>query len=260
MYLKNKNHSFEYTFRITALVICIFSSMLHARTTNTPPPLLKKITFPASDGLLVTADLYFVNDSLPYMVLCHQAGYSRGEYMETAGKFCNLGYNCIAIDQRSGNEVNGVKNETAALAIQKKKPTAYLDAEQDILAAIDYAHSQSGKKVFLVGSSYSASLVLKIAAANEKVSAVMAFSPGEYFGTKLKLKDAIANLAVPVFVTSTKEEAADVSALISDVKSKIKKQYIPDSKGVHGSSCLWKNNPDYQGYWRAILMFVKQVR
>jgi len=244
------------TLTLTFCLIALYS-ISEAQQNNSKQGV--KITFPAPDALLVTADLYFISDSLPYMILCHQAGYSRGEYMETAAKFCRLGYNCIAIDQRSGNEVNGVKNETAALAIQKNKPTTYLDAEQDILSAIDYAYTKSGKKVLLVGSSYSASLVLKIAATNQKVKAVMAFSPGEYFGENLKLKDAIADLMVPVFVTSTTEEATDVSALISNVKSEIKIQYIPTGKGVHGSSCLWKNNPDYLDYWSAILMFIKKV-
>lgn len=224
------------------------------------PKPLQKITFPASDGVIVTADMYFVSDSFPYMVLCHQAGYSRAEYAETAKKFCYLGYNCIAIDQRSGNEVNGVKNETAISAFKKKKPSTYLDAEKDILAAVDYAYNKSGKKVVLVGSSYSASLALKIAATNKKVKAVLAFSPGEYFGTKLKVKEAISILSVPVFVTSAKEEAPDVTTLISEVKSKIKNQFIPTSKGKHGSSCLWKENPGYHEYWFAIMMFMKQVK
>jgi dienelactone hydrolase len=247
-------------FKNLTLTVCIFSFSSFAAMSQYSPKPATKIYFPASDALLITADLYFVNDTLPYMILCHQAGYSRGEYMETATKFCRLGYNCIAIDQRCGNEVNGVKNETAALATLKKKATSYLDAEQDILAAIDYAYTKSGKKVLLVGSSYSASLALRIAATNKKVNAVMAFSPGEYFGTTLKLKDAIVYLTVPLFVTSTKEEATDVSTLISDVKSKIKKQYIPAAKGGHGSSCLWKNNQDYQDYWSAILIFMKLLK
>ena len=246
-------------FRFASFIILAFSFYSFMEFPQLNPKPLEKITFPASDGLIVTADLYFVNDSLPYMVLCHQAGYSRAEYAETAGKFCHLGYNSLAIDARSGYEVNGVKNETAALAAAKKKPTAYLDAEKDILAAVDYCYNKSGKKVFLVGSSYSASLALKIAATNKKVKAVMAFSPGEYFGTKLKLKDAIANLSVPVFVTSSKEEANDVTALIENVKSKIKNQFVPTSKGKHGSSCLWKDNPGYHEYWFAIMMFMKQL-
>lgn len=244
---------------IPFVLIFLFSLFFEEPKQVTSQP-VQKITFPASDALTVTADLYFVNDTLPYMLLCHQAGYSRGEYLETAKKLCLLGYNCIAVDQRSGKEVNGVKNETAALAASKKKFTAYLDAEKDILAAIDYAYNKSGKKVILVGSSYSASLALKIAAVNKKVKAVMAFSPGEYFGGKLKIKDAIANLSIPVFITSSKEEAGDVTILISDVKSKIRQQFIPISKGRHGSSCLWKDNPGYHEYWFAIMMFMKQMK
>lgn len=247
-------------FKTLTLTACLFFLFFFTAMAQFNPKPAVKIYFPSSDALLVTADLYFVNDSLPYMILCHQAGFSRGEYMETAAKFCRLGYNCIAIDQRCGNEVNGVKNETAALALLKNRPTSYLDAEDDIVAAIDYAYIKSGKKVLLVGSSYSASLVLKIAATNNKISAVMAFSPGEYFGKQLKLKDVISDLTIPIFVTSTKTEAPDVAALVSDVKSKVKKQFTPASKGVHGSSCLWKNNPDYQDYWFAILIFIKQAR
>lgn len=243
-----------------SFTLCLFFLCLLSEAQQNNSKQAEKITFPSSDALLVTADLYFISDTLPYMILCHQAGYSRGEYLETAAKFCRLRYNCIAIDQRSGNEVNGVKNETAALAIQKNKPTAYLDAEQDILAAIDYAYIKSGKKVVLIGSSYSASLVMKIAASNKKVKAVLAFSPGEYFGSKLKLKDAVQNLNVPLFIASTKEEATSVLALVSDLKSKNLQQYIPTSQGVHGSSCLWKNNPEYQDCWSAILMFMKLIK
>ena len=218
------------------------------------------IKFPSKDGVAITADLYFVSDTLPYMILCHQAGFSRGEYKETGPKFTKFGYNCLAIDARSGKEANGVTNETARDAAAKKKPTTYLDAEQDIIAAIDYAYAKSKKKVILLGSSYSASLVLKIAANNDKVKAVLAFSPGEYFGTQLNLKESIKNLDKPVFVTSSKEEAADVSKLVKDIKSKNKQQFTPSNKGDHGSKALWKEtNPNYHEYWLALLMFMRGV-
>lgn len=221
---------------------------------------MQKVTFPSSDGLIITADMYLVNDTLPYMVLCHQARYSRGEYIETASEFCALGYNCLVPDLRSGKEVNGVYNQTASLAVKKGLPGEYLDAESDMLAAINYAYQKSGKKVILVGSSYSASLALKIASANKKVSAAIAFNPGEYFGTKLNLKEAIADLSVPIFVTSSKEESTDVSILISNVKSKIKEHFIPTGEGKHGSSCLWKNNPNSQEYWTGVKSFIKQIK
>jgi dienelactone hydrolase len=218
------------------------------------------VTFPSKDGLIITADEYITEDTMAYMILCHQAGYSRGEYSETASRFQKFGYNCLAIDARSGKEINGIKNETAVLAAKKRKPTEYLDAEQDILAAIDYAFKKSKKKVILVGSSYSASLVLKIATTNEKVKAVIAFSPGEYFGDKLNLKETIKTLDKPVFVTSSKGEAADLYLLMKDVKSQNKTQFTPSSSGDHGSKALWKEtNPNYHEYWMALLMFMRGV-
>lgn len=218
------------------------------------------ITFLSKDGVIITADLYFVSDTLPYMILCHQENYSRGEYKETARKFTKLGYNCIAIDARSGDEVNGVKNETAFGAKAKNKPTTYLDAEQDILSAIDYAYKKSNTKVVLVGSSYSASLALKIGTTNDKVKAVIAFSPAECFGAKLNLKEAIKNYDKPLFVASAKEEAADVAILIKDIKSPNKKQCTPSGKGEHGSKALWKSTPDYHEYWMALLMFMRDLK
>ena len=220
----------------------------------------KTITFPSRDGLTITADLYMVADSLPYMILCHQAGYSRGEYKETAERFCHLGFNCLALDARSGKEVNGVTNETAARALKEKKGTAYLDAEQDILSALDYAYEKSGKKVILVGSSYSASLVLKIAAMNGKVQAVMAFSPGEYFGKLLNVQEAAAGMAVPVFATSSRTEAKAVEELLKKVPANLKTQFTPTEEGRHGSSCLWESTPGNRDYWFAIVMFMKKAK
>ena len=47
---------------------------------------------------------------------------------------------------------------------------------------------------------------------------------------------------------------------MSDVKSKVKNQFVPTSKGKHGSSCLWKDNPGYHEYWFAIMVFVKRLQ
>ena len=72
-----------------------------------------KVKFQSKDDITITADCYKVDESSPYILLFHQAGSSRGEYKEIAGKLTNLGYNCLAVDLRSGNEVNNVVNETA---------------------------------------------------------------------------------------------------------------------------------------------------
>jgi dienelactone hydrolase len=220
----------------------------------------KLVEFPSGDGLLISANLYQISDTLPYIILCHQAGFSRGEYNETAMKFTKFMYNAFAIDMRSGSECNGVKNETALRAKEKNKPTSYLDSEQDIVAAIDYAYAKTKKKVVLVGSSYSASLCLKIAARNNKVRAVIGFSPGEYFGKNLNVQAAIATIAVPVFVASSKEEAPALAKLMADVKAPSLQVFCPASKGDHGSKALWKANKNSHEYWLAVLMFMRKVK
>ena len=219
---------------------------------------IESVTFHSLDSLLITAEIYCNNKEAEVFVLCHQAGYSRGEYTETAQKFYDLGYNCFVIDQRSGDEVNQVKNITAKRAKSQGLPTEYLDAEQDIIAAVNYATQFYGRKVILVGSSYSASLVLKIAAENENVAKVISFSPGEYFGEHLKLKESIANLNIPVFITSSKKEADEAKTIFDAIPSTEKTQFTPEGDGEHGSKALWAEKKDHQEYWDALLKFLAE--
>src|SRR4051812_3688556 len=90
---------------------------------------------PSRDSVIISADTYEVNPDYPYILMCHQDEYSRGEYMEIAPQVNTLGFNCLAIDLRSGNTVHNIRNKTAAMARKKNLPTDFMDAEPDILAA-----------------------------------------------------------------------------------------------------------------------------
>jgi dienelactone hydrolase len=217
---------------------------------------IQTVTFPSLDSLTVTATIYHAGKNLPVMVLCHQANYSRGEYTESALMFNKLGYNCIAIDQRCGKAINHIENQTAKAADAKNLPTEYLDAEQDIVAAINYASRLYGRNVTLVGSSYSASLVLKIAAQNPNVDAVIAFSPGEYFGDDLSVAQAVKTLNKPVFITSSKNEVDDCKLIFDAIPSTNKTQFIPQTHGYHGSKALWAVNNSSKEYWAAVKVFL----
>ena len=69
------------------------------------------VTFPSKDGLMVTADWYPISSQMPVILLCHQNQSSRGEYTETALRLNKLGFNCMSVDLRVGDEIKGVKNE-----------------------------------------------------------------------------------------------------------------------------------------------------
>src|SRR6185369_7042843 len=194
---------------IRFLLTCSFLVMLLCHLTMTTNAQLK-VTFPGKDGITITGDWYPFNDHAPVVLLCHQAHSSRGEYSEVGLRLNKFGFNCLAVDLRLGDTMNGVVNETAAEAKRMNKGQSYLDAEQDILAAIDYLFDKYQKKIILCGSSYSASLALKIAKENNHILGVAAFSPGEYFDQKDFVAKHIKGLNEPVFLTSSKEESEGV--------------------------------------------------
>lgn len=218
------------------------------------------VRFLSADSVTITALEYKSQPSAPWILLCHQARYSRGEYVETGPALAKLGYNCLAIDQRSGKLCNGLANETAKAAEKAGKPTGFLDAEQDIVAGLNRLYDIAKKPVILVGSSYSASLILKVAAEYPgKVKAVVAFSPGEYFGDKLKIADYCGKLTMPVFLTSSRNESVDLKLLFAKVASDRKTIFVPASEGKHGSKALWSIHTECSDeYWAALKTFLKQ--
>jgi len=227
-------------------------------TTPTNKQEMTTITFPSLDGLEITADLFHVADDAPVFVLCHQARYNRTEHTETAKALMARGYNCLATDQRSGGVLHDQENETANRATKKGLPTTYLDAEIDIIAAVNYMAEKYQQKVILVGSSYSAALGLKVAKQNPFVKAVLSFSPGEYFGDKLALGKAIAGLDKPTFITSSKSEVPTAQPLAEVVSKEKITHFIPASEGAHGSRVLWSKQPFSAEYWVAVNAFLKK--
>ncbi|MDA3954553.1 MAG: dienelactone hydrolase family protein [Bacteroidales bacterium] len=220
----------------------------------------EKVTFLAEDGLKITADLYETNPSNPYILLFHQAGNSRGEYRLTANKILKFGYNCLAVDLRSGGEVNYIQNHTALLAVQQDYPVDYLSSQKDIEAAINWVKERSKKQIVLFGSSFSASVCLIVAKNNPDIKAVIAFSPGEYFTPERTIQSEIKDFDKPVFAASSQRENSYVDQLLSEVPSENKIIFAPKTGGEHGSKSLWESNPNSQEYWLALTMFFSKIK
>ena len=224
------------------------------------------IRFPSADSIEITADLYLkhADKSKPFIVLCHQAGWSRGEYREIAPKLNQMGFNCMAIDQRSGKGINNVDNETMKLAEAAGKGVQFLDAEQDMIAALKHAKKNyADGKLILWGSSYSAALSLRIAGEHtDLVDGALSFAPGEYFARFGKPEDYIQSSAKkikdPIFVTSAKNEYQRWKAIFEVVSADGKTKFVPETKGNHGSRALWARFDDSGDYWKATEGFLKK--
>ena len=219
------------------------------------------VTFTAADGLTITGDLYTHQnkENVPFIILFHQAGFSRGEYNETSDKFLELGFNCLAIDQRSGNEVNVVINETHKQAVEEGLPTEYTDAMPDLKAAINYVKdSLKPEKLFILGSSYSSVLSLIIAAQNsDAIDGVLAFSPGEYFEyNKTSIVEFAKEISIPVFITSAKSEYNNWKDIFEAIPGSNKVKYIPEVESIHGSRALWKTTEGSEECWNAVELFL----
>ncbi len=224
-------------------------------------PRLREI--PSKDGLIMTVDLYVPNKhrETPMIVLFHQAGWSRGEYREIAPQLCRMGYNCMAVDLRSGKEVNGVLNETARRAREGELGTEYADALPDMEAALRYARKQLTQgPVIAWGSSYSSALVLQLAGTQPKLmDGVLSFAPGEYFPDKPEdwIQSAARTIACPTFVTSAKAEHERWKAIFEAIPHAKKTAFVPETKGQHGSRALWKRFEDSPAYWKAVQTFLR---
>jgi len=112
-----------------------------------------------------------------------------------------------------------------------------------------------------MGSSYSASLALKIAVSNEKVLAVIAFSPGEHFEKKIDVKNSIKDLNKLAFISSTQGESKIIRNLIGEMIHFDKiNHYVPQKEGKHGALALSKTNPNHEEYWVALKMFLEKLK
>ena len=219
----------------------------------------EKVTFTAEDGLEITADKYLINQEYPYILLFHQAGSSRGEFNEIALRFQKLRYNCLAVDLRSGGNSNYVSNETVQNASGQNSSFKFLDAALDIKASIDYAWNLNPKEVILLGSSYSASLAMLEGEDNPYVKAVIAFSPGEYFGDDLRMQESIDSLSKPLFIAVTEREEPYVKQMMGNVPADGYTLFRPENPGMHGARALWEDNPSKDEYWLALLMFINNL-
>jgi dienelactone hydrolase len=221
----------------------------------------EKVTFQAADGLEITANLYEIDKTSPVIVLCHQARFNKFEYDGIAQRLNDEGYNCLAIDQRSGGPIASQQNETNLNAIEQGLGVDYLDAIPDIQAAVEYASTTYNQDVILWGSSYSSTLVLWEALKNEHVRAVISFSPGDYFKEELgSLTDSVAHLNKPFFITSADFEIEGTNDLLQHVTfSENQIQFKPEGTGHHGSRALWTNQNNGEQYWEAILSFLSSI-
>lgn len=240
-------------FFLAILLIVLFSSFKVIRK--------KLVQFKAEDEITITANHYFSKKTSPYILLFHQERSSRGEYDSIAERFVKIGYNCLAVDLRSGEKFGFVENETAKSLLISGKSAEGLESLKDIKAAIEYTWNLSGQNMILLGSASSASLALIEGKTNEHVKAVIAFSPGEYFRPALDMKTFLSGYPKKVFVGCSDKEFNYIQDMFLGMDGNNKIIFRPTfGPGSMGTSALLRENPTRDEYWLSLLIYFKSIR
>jgi pimeloyl-ACP methyl ester carboxylesterase len=222
------------------------------------PMAISDVSFLADDGLTVNGRYYRAEQPKAIILLFHQADSSLAEYATIAPKLVAQGYSVLAIDQRAGGSMFG-PNQTAS---RYGKNATFNGALHDLEAALIWSRS-AHLPIIVWGSSYSAALVFKLAARHPtEVSALLAFSPGEYLGPGRPVSTAAAELKIPVYISvgSSPEELANAKPIFAATASPDKVLHVPEV-GIHGSSTLIAshNSKGAEANWGAVNRFLASV-
>jgi len=246
----------------------IFGALLIAQMCFSQEEKAQYYHLKAPDGIEIRA-LYKGNQNQKRILLLmfHQADSSLGEFSDLFSKFNQLGFNCLAVDLRSGKNTNGIDNQTHLNALKANLSTSYLDAFQDMEAGLKWAKQQVGKgRIFIIGSSFSASLSLRLAAEFPAfVDGLVLFSPGEYFFRLGKSAQYIQKFAskikVPTLILSKKDEKRNWANIFEAIPTEYRHSFLPKIHiGQHGAKSLWKIYPESREYWNALTIFLTKLK
>jgi len=215
------------------------------------------------DRITIYGDLYEPEniEHPPLILAFHQGGGDgRGEYAPIIPRLLQAGYAVMSIDQRRGGEVFQGTNRTVA-GLSDGAEYTYCDAYPDLKATLDYARTQGFGKLIAWGSSYSAALVIKLAAEfPNDIARVLAFSPAS--GDPMagcEPRDPASRLTLPALIVRPEKEAELewVSADLDAFRNMGHEVYVSPG-GSHGSSVLVeaRTGAPAEEAWARVLSFL----
>ncbi|MEM7154492.1 MAG: alpha/beta hydrolase [Myxococcota bacterium] len=226
-----------------------------------PAPLAPaEVELSAADGSAIFGTLYAVERDKPgpVVLLFHQAGSNAAEYNAIAPRLQSLGFDALAIDQRSGGRRFGRDNRTVA---KRGKSTGFKAAYADLEAALAWATERGHPTILAWGSSYTAALVFRLAAEHgDSLTAVLSFSPGEYLGREGMVAEWARDTDLPFFITSNRGKEATAAQALADELPRPATVHVP-ARAVHGSSMLRpdRNSAGNAAIWTEVERFLKRV-
>lgn len=224
---------------------------------------VRLVTLETSDGVTVYGDWFATPNARASILLFHQGGSNaKGEYEPIVPALLAQNFSVLAIDQRRGGQTYGQYNRTVAKDPQR---TSYCAVTPDLEAAVDFVKGERpNNPMILWGSSYSAALILRLAAPRQdEFAGVLAFSPAS--GGPMadcQADPVLADLKIPILILRPANEAVLESVV---AQSEIARDhghtvYVADP-GAHGSSMLVKERvgAEVSETWHTVNTFLDSL-
>jgi hypothetical protein len=118
----------------------------------------KEITFLSQDNLVITADLYVAKATSKPILLCHQAEFSRGEYLEIAPELVKSGFTCLvkvrAVIAFSPGEFFTEQFSVLESCASIKQPVFITGSKDEVIQLKDYLNDSPSrtKQIFIPNS------------------------------------------------------------------------------------------------------------
>lgn len=214
--------------------------------TKKPPPDFKdrKVTFNATDGVVIEADFYPVKvegaTTTPAAILIHMYPKDRSSWKSLVPELRAKGIAVLAYDIRGNG--GGTKPEAMNLkeGYTKKTPALFQNAALDVLGAVDFLRQQEFidvSRVALVGASIGCSISLDAATRTNDLRGIVCLSPGSnYFEV-----DSLAHIRTcaaytPILLIAPEAEFDEVKKLAEAGGDKVKTAKYPGGKELHGTN------------------------
>jgi len=225
----------------------------------------EQVTLLAADSVSVFATLHepAAAGQHPLILLFHQGGGSgEAEYAPIWPRLVDAGYAVLITDQRRGGDRFGEANRTVDALGHNDTP--YCDVYPDVEAALDWAMSAGRySQIIAWGSSYSATLVLRLAAEHpDTIHGVLSFSPASGGPMTCSPVDYAAEITVPVALFRPEREAA-IESVAADLESFRAQGHtvFVSVPGSHGSSMLVERRvgASTENTWEVVWAHLKRI-
>lgn len=235
---------------LTATAVLMAALTASAATSKKTKAVIKTVpvSFLTPDGFQLKGDFFPATPDAPVVLLLHQLGTNRSEFIGLAKQLQSSGINALAYDARGHGE--SILKNGGKVSYEAFTDKDFMDTTVDMASAVRFLRDTkkitAKSPIGIVGASIQSSTGLVYASDHPNVKAVVLLSPGlDYHG--IDTKGPMARYGNrPVYLAASINDSGSYKAVkeLESIASGAKKKEIL-SDGGHGAA-MFRKDPGLQ--------------